>query len=60
MTKETSECPLILKLAIAYDEIDPYKELNIAPNIVNDIINVVVKPYMVKENPIEKIREIIQ
>ena len=59
MTKENSECPLILKLAIAYDEIDPYKELNIAPNIINDIINIVTKPYMSVDNPIEKIREII-
>jgi hypothetical protein len=59
MTRENNDCPLLLKLAIAYDAIDPYEELNIGPNIINDIINIVVKPYMVKDNPIEKIREII-
>ena len=59
MTKQNNTCPLLLKLAIAYDAIDPYEELNIGPNIINDIINIVVKPYMSKENPIEKIREII-
>jgi len=59
MTRENNTCPLLLKLAIAYDAIDPYEELNIGPNIINDIINVVVKPYMVKENPIEKLRDII-
>ncbi len=59
MTRENNTCPLLLKLAIAYDAIDPYEELNIGPNIINDIINVVVKPYMVKDNPIEKLRDII-
>jgi hypothetical protein len=59
MTKEISDCPILLKLAIAYDTIDPYEEINIGPNIINDIINIVTKPYMVKYNPIEKIREII-
>jgi len=59
MTKKNNTCPLLLKLAIAYDTIDPYEELNIGPNIINDIINIVVKPYMVKDNPVEKIREII-
>lgn len=51
--------PILLKLAIAYDSIDPYEQLNIGPNIVNDIVNIVVAPYMNKQNPIEKIREII-
>lgn len=51
--------PILLKLAIAYDTIDPYEPLNIGPNIVNDIINIVVAPYINKQNPIEKIREII-
>lgn len=58
MTKENAG-PLLLKLAIAYDAIDPYEALNIGPNIVQEIINVVVAPYMNKQNPIEKIREII-
>ncbi len=58
MNAETAG-PLLLKLAIAYDAIDPYEQLNIGPNIVNDIIQVVVAPYMNKQNPIEKIREII-
>ncbi len=59
MTKENNTCPLLLKLAIAYDAIDPYEEINIGPNIINDIINIVIKPYMTVDNPIEKIREII-
>lgn len=59
MTKVTSCCPVLLKLAIAYDTIDPYESLNIGPNIVNDIISIVCTPYMDKQNPIEKIREII-
>jgi hypothetical protein len=58
MTKETSG-PLLLKLAIAYDAIDPYEQLNIGPNVVNDVIQVAVAPYMNKENPTEKVREII-
>jgi len=58
MTNETNG-PILLKLAIAYDTIDPYDKLNIGPNIINDIIQVVVAPYMNKQNPIEKIREII-
>lgn len=58
MTKETSG-PVLLKLAIAYDAIDPYESLNIGPNIVNDIVAMVVAPYMNKQNPIEKVREII-
>ena len=58
MTRQNNTCPLLLKLAIAYDAIDPYEQLNIGPNIVNDIIGIVTKPYMNKENPIEKIREI--
>lgn len=59
ITKQNCECPLLLKLAVALDDIDPEQELNIAPNVVNDIINLVVAPYMPKQNPIEKIREII-
>ncbi|MES2395810.1 MAG: hypothetical protein V4549_07395 [Bacteroidota bacterium] len=58
MTKETCG-PVLLKLAIAYDDIDPYEPLNIGPNIVNDIVSMVVAPYMNKQNPIEKVREII-
>lgn len=59
MTKVMAHCPLLLKLAIAYDAIDPYESLNIGPNIVNDIIAIVCAPYMNKQNPIEKVREII-
>jgi len=59
MTAKESELPLLLKLAVALDEIDAEEELNIAPNVVNDIIGVVCQPYMNKENPVEKIREII-
>ena len=51
--------PVLLKLAIALDTVDPEEELNIAPNMVNDIITIVTQPYMVKDNPIEKVREII-
>lgn len=59
MKSETSG-PLLLKLAVAYDTIDPYDELNIAPNVVKDVIDVVCAPYLnTKQNPIEKIREII-
>jgi len=58
MTRETSGA-VLLKLAIAFDTIDPYEQLNIGPNIVNDIIVIVTTPYMNKQNPIEKIREII-
>lgn len=54
-----SVCPILLKLAIAYDTIDPYEKINIGPNIINDIIGIVCAPYMSKENPIEKIRPII-
>lgn len=56
---EDNTGPMLLKLAIAYDKIDPYESLNIGPNIVNDIIGIVTAPYMNKQNPIEKIREII-
>lgn len=59
MTNRISDCPLILKLAIAYDNIDPYEKLNIAPNLITDIINIVTAPLMPKEDPITKIREII-
>lgn len=58
MTNDTV-CPMLLKLAIAYDALDPYEQLNIGPNMVNDIIGIVTAPYMNKQNPIEKIREII-
>jgi hypothetical protein len=58
MTQDTKG-PVLLKLAIAYDAIDPYEGLNIGPNIVNDIILMATAPYMNKQNPIEKIREII-
>lgn len=58
MTNENNG-PLLLKLAIAYDSIDPYEGLNIGPNVVNEIINIVVAPYLPKQNPEEKIREII-
>lgn len=51
--------PILLKLAIALDAIEPEDELNIAPNVVKEIIDMVVAPYMVKQNPIEKVREII-
>lgn len=58
MTTETSG-PLLLKLAVAYDNIDPYDGLNIGPNIVKEVIDMVCQPYLQKQNPIEKIREII-
>lgn len=58
MTSETA-CPILLKLAVAYDNIDPYEPLNIGPNVVNDVVNVVVAPYMNKQNPEQKVREII-
>lgn len=58
MTNQTNG-PILLKLAIAYDGIDPYEQLNIGPNIVNDIVAMVVAPYMKKDNPTEKVREII-
>jgi len=59
MTTQDFEYPLILKLAIAYDNIDPYEKLNIAPNLIVDIKNMVTAPLMQKEDPISKIREII-
>ncbi len=59
MTKPVSKFPLLLKLAIAYDKIDPYEQLNIAPNIIVDIKQIVTAPLMSKEDPINKIREII-
>ncbi len=59
MTAQNNSCPLILKLAIAYDTINPYEMLNIAPNLIVDIKNIVVAPLMPKEDPISKIREII-
>lgn len=59
MTKQNNTCPLILKLAIAYDTIDPYEKLNIAPDLIVDIKNIVTAPLMAKEDPISKIREII-
>lgn len=58
MTNQTNG-PVLLKLAIAYDAIDPYEQLNIGPNIINDIVAMVVAPYMKKDNPTEKVREII-
>lgn len=59
MNKQNNTCPLLLKLAIAYDNINPYEELNIGAGLITDIINMVVAPYMPKQEPIEKIREII-
>ena len=56
---QNSVGPLLLKLAIALDNVEPEDELNIAPNIVSDIIAMVVAPYMNNDNPIAKIREII-
>lgn len=50
---------VLLKLAIAYNAIDPYEQLNIGPNIVNEIIAVATAPYLPKQNPVEKVREII-
>lgn len=51
--------PILLRLAIALDAVEAEEELNIAPNIVKDIIDMVVAPYMQKQDPITKIREII-
>jgi len=59
MTTQDCSYPLILKLAIAYDNINPYEKLNIAPNLIVDIKNLVTQPLMSKEDPISKIREII-
>lgn len=59
MVKADCMFPLIMKLAIAYDDIDPYEKINIAPNIIDDIIRRVAEPYMSKQNPIEKIHPII-
>ena len=44
MTAESAK-PVLLKLAIALDAIDPEEELNIAPNIVTDIISLVIQRY---------------
>lgn len=59
MTTQDCKYPLILKLAIAYDNINPYEKLNIAANLVVDIKKLVTEPLMAKEDPISKIREII-
>jgi hypothetical protein len=59
MVKADCDFPIIMKLAIAYDDIDPYEKINIAPNIIDDIIRRVAEPYMIKQNPIEKVRPII-
>jgi hypothetical protein len=59
MTDQDCEYPLILKLAIAYDTISPYEQINIAPNLIVDIKNIVTAPLLSKEDPISKIREII-
>lgn len=50
---------ILLRLAIALDNVEPEDEINIATNLVSDIIGIVVAPYMQKQDPIEKIREII-
>jgi hypothetical protein len=59
MRKEDSECKIILKLAIALDNVDPYEELNIPSDIEDAIVKEVVSVYVQKQNPIEKVREII-
>lgn len=48
---------ILLKLTIALDTVDVEEELNIPPNIVTDIVNMVVQIYSPKTDPVEKIRE---
>lgn len=50
---------ILLRLAIALNAVEAEAELNIAPNIVKEIIDMVTAPYMQKQDPITKIREII-
>lgn len=59
MRKDDSECKIILKLAIALDNVDPYDELNIPSDMEDAIVKEVVGIYVQKANPIEKIRETI-
>jgi hypothetical protein len=51
--------PILLKLAIALDAVEPEEELNIAPNIVQEIIMLVVSPYMQTENAPERTGDVI-
>ncbi len=44
----SKDCPILLKLAIALDQIDVYEDLNIAPNIASAIIDLVVAKYAPK------------
>lgn len=57
MTAENTG-PLLLKLSIALDEVDVEEELNIAPNIITDIITLVTQPYMVKVQPDDEIKQV--
>lgn len=50
-------CKILLKLTIALDTVDVEEQLNVPPNIVNDIVVMVSQPYMQKTNPVEKIQE---
>ncbi len=50
--------PLLIKLAIALDQIDVEEELNIAPNIITDVITLVTQPYMVKVQPDDEIKQV--
>ena len=59
MTREDKGCKIMLKLAIAYDNVDPYEQLNIPPDLEQSIVDMVVESYYNKQNPKEKVREVI-
>lgn len=56
----TNTGPLLLRLAIALDEVDVEEELSIAPNIITDIISLVTQPYMVKIEPENEIKQVVK
>lgn len=57
--KPSNVGPILMKLAIALDDVEPTEKLNIAPNMVQDIIALVVGRYMPVQDPTTKVREVI-